>query len=514
MSGATTIDQSGTLASLYTGANVIIQQDSNSPTNGTVVVAFNTAVANVDLLSTFTVQDAAVLQLGGNLSVNALDRFIIGQDGTLDLAGNVSVGVLNDISFASGATGGLLVLGNGVDVNLLSNIAGFAGGDSIDLAGAGAPLSATSYTDMFNGTDTNFTVDMAGGGTKDFALAGNMTADPFSMSSDGAGGLLIADTACFAARTRILTQDGEIPVERLGAGDLIILADGTTAPVTFIGHRLFNLARHPRPEAVRPVRITAGALADGVPCRDLILSPDHALLLDGVLVQAKDLLDGVIITQDFSIPEIRYYHVELPTHGILLAEGAPAESYLDTGHRGIFDNADEPLILHPDLMQMRREAESIAPLCTDGPQLAAIRARLHQRKLQTGLAVEINAAIRAYANGTALTPSVNRPDQLSFHLPPGTRRLTLQTPVFIPADFDPASTDRRRLGLAIRNILADNTPLPMDAIDSASLHPQAAGDTTIWTKSTIHLHPPENTKTLTLTLAARPKQWRQTRDAA
>jgi hypothetical protein len=184
---------------------------------------------------------------------------------------------------------------------------------------------------------------------------------------------------CFAAGTRILTQAGEIPVERLRPGDTVITYDGEEETIIWVGQRTLDLTRHPRSETVRPVIIEADSLAEGVPASRLILSPDHALFIDSLLVQAKDLINGATIRQDATEKTITYYHIELARHGIILAEGAPAETYLDTGHRGVFDNAAAPLLLHPNLMQIRREAEGCAPLCTGGPALAQIRHRLAQR---------------------------------------------------------------------------------------------------------------------------------------
>jgi hypothetical protein len=513
MSGSTTINQTGYLASINVGGTVVIEQNSQSPMGSPVLVGFNTAVANVDIGSTFIVQDNATLALGADVNIAAGNRFLIGENGTLELGPNVSVGLLNDISFVSGASGGMLIAQSGLDVNLLSDISGFHGGESIDFAGIGAPLSATSYSDSFTGTDTDFIITLSGGGTENFALAGNLTASPFSLMADGNGGVIFADNACFAPGTRILTTAGETPVEDLRIGDIAVLADGGTAPITFIGHRHFDLKRHPRPESVRPIKITAGALADGIPTHDLTLSPDHALLLDGVLVQAKDLVDGIAITQDKTRLSIRYYHVELPTHGILLAEGAAAESYLDTGHRGLFDNVNEPQILHPDLMQMRREAESVAPLCRPGPKLAAIRRFLQARTFAAGILPLTTLDIWARTGSIILTPRLNTMHEARFNLPPGTTQITLQFPTFVPAEFDPASTDRRHLGVALTAIHLDDTELPLTQLDPAELHPKSPTDPHPWTKSQLNLTLPHPAQTLTLTFAARPKTWHTHRAA-
>ena len=73
---------------------------------------------------------------------------------------------------------------------------------------------------------------------------------------------------------------------------------------------------------------------------------------------------------------MEYFHIELPSHAVLLAEGLPAESYLDSGHRTSFDNDGMPLCLHPDFSSRVWEAEGCAPLCVTGPKLAAVRRSL------------------------------------------------------------------------------------------------------------------------------------------
>lgn len=198
--------------------------------------------------------------------------------------------------------------------------------------------------------------------------------------------IVTADTPinpCFTAGTLILTTRGEVAVEDLAEGDKIISPDGAEERIIWIGRRELDLTTALRPDVLRPVIIEPGALADGVPCRRLRLSPDHALYLDGVLVPAKALVNWNSIRQDHAAASVTYYHIELPSHGALFAEGAAVESFLDTGHRGIFDNVPEHIIALPAAMQERREVESFAPLCTGGAELETIRARIAGR--QAGL---------------------------------------------------------------------------------------------------------------------------------
>jgi hypothetical protein len=153
----------------------------------------------------------------------------------------------------------------------------------------------------------------------------------------GAVDLALA-AACYVAGTHILTDRGERAVELLRPGDRVATPSGLR-PVRWVGRTRVALAGHPDPDTVLPIRIAAGALAPGQPHRDLLVSPDHALLIDELLVPAYRLLNGATIRRDCNRVAVDYHHVELDTHDLLLAEGVRAESYLDTGNRALFDHA-------------------------------------------------------------------------------------------------------------------------------------------------------------------------------
>jgi hypothetical protein len=199
---------------------------------------------------------------------------------------------------------------------------------------------------------------------------------------DGKGGrydsnleaLTVASVACFAAGTRIATGTGDIAVEHLRPGMTVRTQDGTSV-INWIGHRRIDLARHPHPARVAPVRIRAHAFGPGAPARDLRLSPDHAVFADGVLVPVKHLIDGAHVVQERP-DAITYYHVECNDHVVLFAEGLGAESYLDTGDRAGFANGGRPAAPPPDFARRAREAGSCAELVVAGPRLAAARAAL------------------------------------------------------------------------------------------------------------------------------------------
>ncbi len=139
---------------------------------------------------------------------------------------------------------------------------------------------------------------------------------------------------CFARGTRIRTDRGEIAVERLRVGDVVPTPrNGGSRRIKWIGRRHIDCAGHSRPHDVLPVRVSAEAFAPGMPGRDLLLSPDHAVFTGGALIPIRYLINGATIAQQ-EVEAVSYWHIELESHDILLAEGLPCESYLDTGNRG------------------------------------------------------------------------------------------------------------------------------------------------------------------------------------
>jgi hypothetical protein len=140
--------------------------------------------------------------------------------------------------------------------------------------------------------------------------------------------------------TRILTCRGAERVENLSIGDHVLTLRGEK-PIKWIGRQHFSRGSSSRwPDSVHPIRISRAALADNVPHTDLYLSPMHALLIDDVLIEVKDLVNGTSITR--AVPEgmrdIEYFHIELATHEVVLAEGAPVETLLVTSGRESFSN--------------------------------------------------------------------------------------------------------------------------------------------------------------------------------
>ncbi len=152
---------------------------------------------------------------------------------------------------------------------------------------------------------------------------------------------------CFMPGTFIRTPAGEQAVESLAIGDLVLTAEGEAQPILWIGRQTVSRV-FADPLRVLPIRITAGALDENLPVRDLLVSPDHALLVGDVLIQAGALVNGTSIRREENVPKVyTYYHVELADHALILAEGVPAETFVDTVDRLAFDNWAEHLALYP-----------------------------------------------------------------------------------------------------------------------------------------------------------------------
>ncbi|XYD08370.1 Hint domain-containing protein [Methylobacterium sp. NMS12] len=130
----------------------------------------------------------------------------------------------------------------------------------------------------------------------------------------------VNNAPCYCTGTRILSDRGEVAVEALQIGDRVVTVSGAVRPIRWIGTRSFIGRFANTNPAVLPVCVKAGAIADGVPSRDLWVSPDHALYLDDVLIPAEALVNGATIVKAERVESVTYWHVELDSHDVLLAE--------------------------------------------------------------------------------------------------------------------------------------------------------------------------------------------------
>jgi hypothetical protein len=251
----------------------------------------------------------------------------------LDIGGAIGSGITMSLFGNGGANAGLLRLAQPLnDAGTLATIS----------TNSTIALSGLTY-DAVEWSPGSLTVTGASGALT-LATTGDFSHQTFITRPDPVSGTDIVAVVCFAAgtrlrtetglavedlavssrlvrsdgyRERIRTSDGEQPVEMLRVGQHVItLVDGeeVAQTVRWLGHRRIDLTKHPRPETVAPIRIERDAFADNVPHRDLLVSPDHAIFVDGKLICARQLVNGSTIRREKGWSSVDYYHVELNEH--------------------------------------------------------------------------------------------------------------------------------------------------------------------------------------------------------
>jgi hypothetical protein len=353
---------------IFIDGNSVIDVSGGTIT-GTNGVAISVAVGTLDL----TLDPGAVITglVEATGTGNLLDLASSSTTGTITGIG-ISFTGFDSLALDTGATWSVAGLTSGV---YGINVNGFTNADKLDIT----DLTSTTPQIVTLGSGNVLTAD-----NLDITFAGAPMGDQFTLAPDTRGGTYItSDMPCFAAGTRILGLHGEILVEDIAVGDeLVTMREGgqVTQKVIWTGRRAINIRRHPQPDLVRPIRITAGAIAPGVPERDLRLSPEHAIYLEEKLFTAASLVNGTTIYQEQTTTHVTYHHIELETHDILMANGLPCESYLDTGSKKMFENVSGVLVLHPDFSR-GAETEFCALLIRDGEALDSLRTRLSRRAL-------------------------------------------------------------------------------------------------------------------------------------
>lgn len=269
---------------------------------------------------------------------------------------------------------------------------------------------------------------------------------------------------CFLKGTMIRTANGDTAVEDLVVGDRVIaLVDGheVMREIIWTGHR--STATRPGlhdDEAGYPVRIRRHALGENVPNKDLLVTPEHAMFLDGAFVPVRMLVNGRSIFYDRTITHFDYYHIETDEHSIIWSDGALSESYLDTGDRAIFSsNSSIVHLLNAPASDWDRDAA--APLRVD----RAFAEPLHVRLMERARALNLESVLPP-------VPTTNDPD-LCLIDPAGQvfralRTVNLSYIFMVPADIGevrivsrtarpvdmigPFLDDRRHLGVLVGKI--------------------------------------------------------------
>jgi hypothetical protein len=511
--GTTTTISSGvtTYSSVTVGALSVLDVTGT----GTDVTLDNIGVG---VASTFEVSSGAILDLNSFVGLDALTSLDIGNTGTMELGSGLNISLLEPVAFQNTAgTAAVFDVDSGVNVSLLSYFTGWKNGDTIQLSGQ--TISGVSYGPSAFPGYGDLTVSLSGGGTESLTFENSPTTFVTGNFVVENGDDIVY--ACFAGGTSIDGPNGPVAVEELVEGDLVWTASGEARPVKWIGYRRLDLTRYANVRMAHPIRIFAGAFGEGLPRCDLVVSPDHAFMIDGKLIPARMLVNDMTIRRDSHCRHVTYYHIELETHDILLAEGLAAESYLDTGNRRMFENGDGPVELRPDFADMneveRRVLGCCLPFATDEARVRPAWASLATRALALGYtapdasATTDDPALVLMIDGRRTKPVSMADDRYVFVLPAGAQSLRLVSRSMVPADDKPWLDDRRRLGVQVRQMtLRRGNDVQTIAMDHPLLDQgwwaveRRQGTMGRWTMGDAAIGPfPGGLATLTVELAAR-----------
>lgn len=357
--------------------------------------------------------DATITSLASAASAPVFDVY----GGSLTLGSGLVAGLLGSTTINIGYNGtfsngsGLISLLSGTTINFTTGGGTFlanAGGTLLNLSGltingfstavdkiefenlasslqsytistSGSSQIITLYSDASHSTEIG-SVTVAGNALEDgtFVAGGS---GPLTVGETNTGGewnitidVGASTVPCFLSGTLIATMDGEKPVETLQVGDYVLTHEGSAVPVRWIGRRTVS-PRFADPLRVMPVRIREGAFGEHMPSRDLLVSPDHAVLIDHTLVNVGALVNGSTILRETGINgNFVYYHIEVDKHELIFAEGVLAETFIDHVDRMSFDNWAEHLQIFGEMPEL---PEMAYPRVKSARQLPyAIRAKL------------------------------------------------------------------------------------------------------------------------------------------
>ncbi len=361
--GAGTVLNSGTIA----GATGVLQQSGLLQNTGLIsggAVGVDSAAGTLINAGTIAGHYAVYMALAAHdllVEPGALFAGMVkvkGNAGTLVLGpgtGTLDMGVsflgFSAITLDAGSSwsleGGLAQLAGG------ESITGFTLGDTLALDGFFASnVQSIAGTGLILGNAT---------ATATIDLNAAYSASDFTLTTSSTGSFL---TLCYCRGTMIMTMQGEKAVESLQIGDLLPAYFNGTQPIKWLGVQHLPAEKAAYLRSSMPVRIKAGALGENLPRRDLLVSPGHAVLVNGVLLLAKALVNGVSITQDDPASDVVYYAIEFEQHDCLMAQGAWAESFADGPDlRAPFNNVAEFYKLYPDY-----EPPEVITLCAPRPE--------------------------------------------------------------------------------------------------------------------------------------------------
>ncbi|WP_212374941.1 Hint domain-containing protein [Acetobacter persici] len=268
---------------------------------------------------------------------------------------------------------------------------------------------------------------------------------------------------CFLPGSMIETSAGDIAVEMLRRGDhLIAYVDGSpiTRSIVWTGYQHVTVQRGlPDDEAGYPVRILKDAISDGVPYKDMLITPDHRLFFGAAFIPVRMLVNGRSIFYDRTISSYTYYHVETAEHSIIRADGVLTESYLDTGNRNSFVQDSKVVTIHAGVTCQEKEVplsrtvdRQTAEVCFNLLRVRAETAGVPYKVNDVPLTDDVDLRL-VTSKGQVIRSLRVLQDTHVFMIPPGVDSVKILTRTSRPCDVEgPFVDDRRHLGILVGSI--------------------------------------------------------------
>ncbi|GLQ62077.1 Hint domain-containing protein [Gluconobacter cerinus] len=440
--GTLTVSSGGTVNQLWvtSGGKAQLQSGATLSSNITVSAAGSLNLASGAVMSAATVS----LENGGQATIWA------NAGGTIVMNGSTNTGLVVS-GLSSGGT-------------LTTTITGFDGAapknsDGIEIDG----VKASDVTSVSYPTADQVTLTLASGKSITLNITG-IEHSGYSLQTATDGDLLFE--VCFLAGSMLRTPTGERAVEDMAIGDEICVYDWRNAAeltrsVKWVGHKKMVVRSHlPDDEAGYPVRILKNAVSDGVPYKDLLVTPEHCLFFDGQFIPVRMLVNGRSIFYDRSFTSYTYYHVETDPHSVIWADGTLTESYLDTGNRSTFAQGGT-LVLFGDKNVKTWEEDGEAALTVARHQVEPIFRNLEARAEYAGLGLEApqqklvdDADLHLVTEAGVVLRRVRENNGHSvFMIPPGVQQVRMVSRTSRPSDtIGPFVDDRRYLGVLVGSI--------------------------------------------------------------
>lgn len=292
---------------------------------------------------------------------------------------------------------------------------------------------------------------------------------------------------CFLENAMIRTPSGDVAIQELAIGDEVVAyVEGRAQSRSVVwagkGHVKVR-AGLPDDEAGYPIRILVNAISEGVPYKDLLVTPEHCFFFDGGFVPARMLVNGRSVFYDRSVSAYDYFHVETREHSIIMADGMLTESYLDTGNRDAMSQNHNVVVRLSAGPRRSWADDAAAPLVVERDAVEPLYRRIENRAVEAGLeAIDAPVLTTQDADmhlvtdqGQVILRTREAGNRVMFTIAPGIETVRIVSRTSRPSDVTgPFLNDRRQLGVLVGEITLFDSG-EASTLDRHLQEPQARG---------------------------------------